>query len=713
MNEFIVDEAGEVHATTIAYHKKTCRIVSSEPLLAIICSLLAEGEGQRLVCLLIPGVLNLMQVLEPLLSLRGGAGAQSLVVLQVPATKTGVSETGPPAIKLNLRIEAANIRALRRLQQGSCERTDEAGLQKGGPLGVEEIHEKALDVRSIQILICHHHYTTVAKRLEIGVHLLLLESQDLLDSSELLILAELVGTHIAHVQHLTLEGEDTPTLAPNDLEAGDCTGSSRISLCENKCALRRLVRAGQKSIDELRHSAQRGALLTIGLLRLLRSLGVQNALGLVEKSQLHQSVQVLRSALEDAAELRGRSRETLLRLGIKRRVHNGGVHEEHHCVLELRRLDLDLLLLERQLTEISENVASHCVDVLASLASIHTVHKAHMLLLGHRVLIVEESTRENRGNLPTLAALLIGQARIVLYEEANELLKGVGGNYRTIPRYLHITTSHCGNLNGASMKNLHHVVHGETDEAAEIGNIGDSDESLGLVLRDGGLAAVEHVILPCLAILEAVSRRTSLYSELVAEDVGELGTITVLATDNLLLLLVVIAAREKMAEDHLRNVNLLNRVLDNRNTVAVVLHRDTPLPCSLSRIRGRNADVDMLNRRSQGSAANEGIPRIHHNLIKQLVEARIELENLLHHLTLLYIIDPAALIMGLYRTNIGIRKLQDVLAVRVLLIGCGSRHFLLYELHMRPRSQIYGKGVPFKFDKYRAPLKSCPDINEL
>ena len=44
---------------------------------------------------------------------------------------------------------------------------------------------------------------------------------------------------------------------------------------------------------------------------------------------------------------------------------------------------------------------------------------------------------------------------------------------------------------------------------------------------------------------------TSAQGELVAEDIGQLGAIAILATDNLLLILVIVATGEKMAEDEL------------------------------------------------------------------------------------------------------------------------------------------------------------------
>ena len=74
---------------------------------------------------------------------------------------------------------------------------------------------------SIQILICHHHDTTIAQVLRIGILLALLQSQDFLNSCKLFVLVELDLADILDVEHLTLQGEDTPLLTTHYLETTD------------------------------------------------------------------------------------------------------------------------------------------------------------------------------------------------------------------------------------------------------------------------------------------------------------------------------------------------------------------------------------------------------------------------------------------------------------------------------------------------------------
>ena len=58
--------------------------------------------------------------------------------------------------------------------------------------------------------------------------------------------------------------------------------------------------------------------------------------------------------------------------------------------------------------------------------------------------------------------------------------------------------------------------------------------------------------------------------------------------------------------------------------------------------------------------------KIYKNLIKDLVEARVELDALIYHLDTVE--EPTDFFVGLSATDIGIRKLQDVLVVGVFLV---------------------------------------------
>ena len=69
-------------------------------------------------------------------------------------------------------------------------------------------------------------------------------------------------------------------------------------------------------------------------------------------------------------------------------------------------------------------------------------------------------------------------------------------------------------------------------------------------------------------------RATSAHGERGTVDIGELGTIAILATHNLLFLLVVVTTREEMTKDELRGIDLVFRVNLNGNAIAVILNTD-------------------------------------------------------------------------------------------------------------------------------------------
>ena len=83
---------------------------------------------------------------------------------------------------------------------------------------MKQIHQKALDVGSIQILIRHDHDASIAKILRRRILAALLQADNLLNRSEFLVLIELELTDILYIQHLTLERENAPSLTADNLE---------------------------------------------------------------------------------------------------------------------------------------------------------------------------------------------------------------------------------------------------------------------------------------------------------------------------------------------------------------------------------------------------------------------------------------------------------------------------------------------------------------
>lgn len=124
-------------------------------------------------------------------------------------------------------------------------------------------------------------------------------------------------------------------------------------------------------------------------------------------------------------------------------------------------------------------------------------------------------------------------------------------------------------------------------EASQIGSPCDLD--LGLVLAGGDLGLLHdaHVVAKGLDVLALTSAVHDRDRHLLREDVDELDTLAVLTPDELLLGLVVVRGSQKLAEDHLRDVDLVLRVLFDINGLAIVANRqDAVLPIDLDKFDG-------------------------------------------------------------------------------------------------------------------------------
>ena len=82
---------------------------------------------------------------------------------------------------------------------------------------MEQIHQQTFDVRSIMILIGHHHHATIAQFRDILVLFTLFQTEDLLDRRQLLVGIELLNGDVADIQELASQREYTPAFAPDFL----------------------------------------------------------------------------------------------------------------------------------------------------------------------------------------------------------------------------------------------------------------------------------------------------------------------------------------------------------------------------------------------------------------------------------------------------------------------------------------------------------------
>ena len=104
MNELVVNETGITDMPTGTNVQNTPSIIATQPLLTVITALLVERQGNGIVRLLVPIILDLRQLLKPLTSLLLRARAQTLIILERPSSSALTLSRTPP-IQLTLRIE--------------------------------------------------------------------------------------------------------------------------------------------------------------------------------------------------------------------------------------------------------------------------------------------------------------------------------------------------------------------------------------------------------------------------------------------------------------------------------------------------------------------------------------------------------------------------------------------------------------------------------
>ena len=188
-----------------------------------------------------------------------------------------------------------------------------------------------------------------------------------------------------------------------------------------------------------------------------------------------------------------------------------------------------------------------------------------------------------------------------------------------------------------------------------------------LARLDHWLSNLRHIVLERLCIDQATRLIHNRHNHLLCKDIDQLHAIPVLTTHQLLLVLVVVCAREQFAEDHLWDPCLVLGVLCYIDRLAIIL--DTKRLC-------RTRDLNGLHwvRRLATAQTHDLIVSIDQELINQLVEARIHgdrcsLETLASPRGVVRS-RPKKHLLGYscHTTNVGIGEIQDVLAVRLALV---------------------------------------------
>mmetsp|Transcript_17072 Transcript_17072/g.45598 ORF Transcript_17072/g.45598 Transcript_17072/m.45598 type:complete len:203 (-) Transcript_17072:1496-2104(-) len=194
-----------------------------DPLLAIVGALLVEGQVDRLAILVaLPAEAQLvvLDVLEVFLCLLRSAGAQTLVVLDLPSLASVVLLL--PSLIFVLCEESDHLAALGGLDDRGHKLLHKATLlEQVRPPKVEEIEEQALDVGTIVVLIRHDHDRAIA-HLVVVTLLPERQAEDLDNVHDLLVLRDLLLGHIADVKQLAAQWEDAILIPTNDPQACNC-----------------------------------------------------------------------------------------------------------------------------------------------------------------------------------------------------------------------------------------------------------------------------------------------------------------------------------------------------------------------------------------------------------------------------------------------------------------------------------------------------------
>lgn len=161
-----------------------------------------------------------------------------------------------------------------------------------------------------------------------------------------------------------------------------------------------------------------------------------------------------------------------------------------------------------------------------------------------------------------------------------------------------------------------------------------------------------------LVLLQALAIR-GLNDELGRENIRQLGTITIAATCGLLLSIIVVAARQEMSEDQLRDVDLLLLVNLHGNTIAIVVDADTVL-------FHINRDLDGIH----GGISLLVVRGVDEDLVKDLVQAGDVGDGAVDHFAAVLgvVEDPEGLGVLLDGSDVGVGTEEDVLKLRLLLV---------------------------------------------
>ena len=290
------------------------------------------------------------------------------------------------------------------------------------------------------------------------------------------------------------------------------------------------------------------------------------------------SLEELFGNLRLAAECTRLGCQLLLGLRGEGRVDDQTVHEQEDVVLDLGLLQLHtaLVLLHDNLLQLVDNLIGDEVDVRTTVSGGNRVDERHLL---------ECAIRDSESNFPALMRI-VGQNDLLwchaivcdvlgldgLGVHLHVLLELVDFDPLAVQEDLDSSAGSSHVVYSALDQCLEVVVHFFHAEFAEVRLESDFCVVVTLDFVNFRLSHLAHVFAPCLSVTLLRLRVNSLEGEFRTVDVGELGSVTVTATSDFGLVIVVVRRCEQVTKDHLWNPNALLLVHFHRNTTTVVLH---------------------------------------------------------------------------------------------------------------------------------------------
>ena len=417
--------------------------------------------------------------------------------------------------------------------------------------------------------------------------------------------------------------------------------------------------------------------------------GLQHAL---DEAQLVDLVHKVGRQLALAPKLGRGRRERLLRLAIKRRVDNHRLDKDHQVLLDVGRLDRDLLLLLDGLAHLLGNLVGNVVDVLAALDGPDAIDKRHLL---------EAVGAERDAHLPTRAENLAKGPIVRLGKQRHIGRQVLDRHHIAVVRHRQVLAAARRQVVRALLNELKHRRRPRRHpEPLQVGNQLDVRIRLARVFDNRGRVNRLHIVLKHLGVLLFGPAVDRLNLEAVRENVGELCAKAVLAARELVAL-VVVGRCEQVAENELDRVHLVLRVHGNVNAVAVVADHQLR---RLGIDRHFNAR-DELVQHALGQLllalglhcqvlvgeANALVPRIHNELVENLVQTR-NVVGLFESNRAIGLKQENLLVNRFRGANVAVRQIVHVLTLRLLdvLLGNGRVHRRLHVRHQGSRAGAAG-----------------------